>query len=129
MQPEDTKEGLTVKKTTLAAVAAALAALLLAIPGLASAPRDANSDNLPDRWEKRHDLSLKVNQARRNQDRDGLRNRGEYRRGTDPRDADTDDDGIADGEDTDADGDGECEGKGGHRPPPPPPEEEAPPAG
>jgi hypothetical protein len=128
MQPQG---GITVKKTRMIAVAVgALAALLLAIPGLASAPRDANSDNLPDRWEKRHELSLKVDQAARNQDADGLRNRGEFRRGTDPRDADTDGDGVADGEDTDADGDGECEGKGGHRPPPPPPgSEEVPPAG
>ena len=120
------------KKTRMIAVAAAaIAALLLAIPGLASTPRDANSDNLPDRWEKRHDLSLKVNQAKKNQDGDGLRNRGEFRRGTDPRDADTDDDGVADGEDTDSDGDGECEGKphGKPGPPPPPPEEETPPAG
>ena len=118
----------------LTAVAGVLAALLLAIPGLASAPRDANDDNLPDRWEKRHDLSLNVNQARRNQDKDGLRNKGEFRRGTDPRDADTDGDGIPDGEDTDADGDGEedppCEGKGPKGPPPPPPDdEEVPPAG
>ena len=113
----------------LTAVAGVLAALLLAIPGLASAPRDANDDNLPDRWEKRHDLSLKVNQAPRNQDSDGLRNKGEFRRGTDPRDADTDDDGIADGADTDSDGDGECEGKRPHKPPPPPPDgEEVPPA-
>ena len=107
----------------LAAAGAVLVALLLAVPGLAAQGRDANSDGLPDRWEKRHDLSLNVDQAKKNQDRDGLRNRAEFKRGTDPRDADSDDDGAIDGEDADADGDGSCEGKG-HRPPPPPPEEE-----
>jgi hypothetical protein len=133
MQSMQLKEGITVKKTRMIAIAVgALAALLLAIPSLASAPRDANSDNLPDRWEKRHDLSLNTNQAARNQDRDGLRNRAEFKHGTDPRDADTDDDGVADGDDTDADGDGTCEGHH-HKPPPPPPpgddDEEIPPAG
>src|SRR5688572_18867417 len=119
------------KKRMLAVAAGALAALLLAVPGFASGPADANDDGLPDRWEKQHKLPLNVDQARRNQDRDGLRNRAEFRRGTDPRDADSDGDGVADGEDADADGDGhsECDKPeggsqdGGPRPPkgPPPP--------
>ena len=111
----------------LAAVIGVLAALLVAVPGLAAQGGDGNGDGLPDRWERKHDLSLNVKQGKRNQDGDGLRNRGEFRRGTDPRDADTDDDGVVDGADTDADGDGECEGKPHHKPgekPPPPPEEE-----
>ena len=42
---------------------AALAALaLLALPSFAAA-KDRNNDRIPDRWEKRHDLSLKVSQA------------------------------------------------------------------
>jgi hypothetical protein len=53
---------------------------------------------LTDRWERAHHLSLKVNQARRDQDHDGLRNRAEYLAGTDPRNADSDDDGTDDGE-------------------------------
>lgn len=113
------------RKTRIIAVAAAaLAALLVAVPGMASSS-DANGDKLPDRWEKRHDLSLSVNQAPRDQDRDGLRNRGEFREGTDPRDADTDGDGAADGEAS------ECDGRRGegHRPPPPPEGEEEPPVG
>lgn len=77
--------------------ALALGALaLLAMPGLAAA-KDRNHDRIPDRWEKRHKLSLKVNQARHDQDRDHLRNRAEFLAGDDPRDADSDDDGVMDG--------------------------------
>jgi hypothetical protein len=82
----------------LAAVLAALAGILvLALPAAASA-KDRNHDKIPDRWEKHYNLSLKVNQAHRNQDGDKLNNRQEFRSGTDPRDADTDDDGVQDGE-------------------------------
>ena len=52
----------------------------------------------PDRWERNHGLSLKVNQAKRDQDRDQLKNRQEWRSGNDPRDDDSDDDGIEDGD-------------------------------
>jgi hypothetical protein len=77
--------------------ALALGALaLLAMPGLAAA-KDGNHDRIPDRWEKRHQLSLNVNQARRDQDRDHLRNRAEFLAGDNPRDRDSDDDGVADG--------------------------------
>jgi Bacterial TSP3 repeat len=72
---------------------------VLAMPSIAAAKqRDRNHDGIPDRWEKRHRLSTKVNQARRDQDRDHLRNRAEFLAGTDPRNADTDGDGIPDGE-------------------------------
>jgi hypothetical protein len=80
---------------TLAAVVALVA--ILALPGTAAA-RDRNHDRIPDRWEKRHRLSLRVNQARRDQDRDRLRNRAEFLAGTNPHDADSDNDGIRDGE-------------------------------
>ena len=83
-------------KPLAAAIGLAAAALLaLASPALA---RDRNHDRIPDRWERAHHLSLKVNQARRDQDRDGLRNRGEFRAHLNPRDADSDDDGIEDGD-------------------------------
>ncbi|MGZ8666509.1 MAG: hypothetical protein ACXWZM_05310 [Solirubrobacterales bacterium] len=87
---------------------------LIALPGAAAA-KDRNHDRIPDRWEKRHKLSLKVKQAGRDQDRDHLRNLGEFRQGTSPRDADSDDDGLRDGKehgvgndptDEDSDGDG-----------------------
>jgi len=78
--------------------ALALGALaLLAMPGLAAA-KDRNHDRIPDRWEKRHKLSLKANQARLDQDRDHLRNRAEFLAGDDPRDHDSDDDGVMDGD-------------------------------
>ncbi|HET8565402.1 MAG TPA: hypothetical protein VFL77_02910 [Solirubrobacterales bacterium] len=79
--------------------ALALGALaLLAMPGLAAA-KDRNHDHIPDRWEKRHHLSLKVDQARKNQDGDALNNRAEFLAGDNPRDADSNNDGVEDGED------------------------------
>jgi hypothetical protein len=81
--------------TLLALALGALA--LLAMPGLAAA-KDRNHDRIPDRWEKRHKLSLTVNQARHDQDGDHLRNRGEFLAGDNPRDRDSDDDGTMDGE-------------------------------
>jgi hypothetical protein len=78
----------------LALVAAVLA--MLALPGLAAA-KDGNHDRIPDRWEARHHLSTSVNQAGRDQDRDHLRNRAEFLAGDNPRDDDSDDDGVMDG--------------------------------
>jgi hypothetical protein len=81
-----------------ALLAAALGAVaLLALPSVAAA-RDRNHDHISDRWEKRHHLSLHVNQARRDQDRDHLDNRGEFKAGDNPRDRDTDNDGVMDGD-------------------------------
>ena len=57
----------------LLAAIAVLAMALLA-PAVASA-KDRNHDRIPDRWERNHGLSLKVNQAKRDQDRDLLNNR------------------------------------------------------
>src|SRR6476469_6281447 len=79
--------------------ALALGALaLLAMPGLAAA-KDRNHDRIPDWWEKRHRLSLKVNQAHKNQDGDKLLNRAEFLAGDNPRSADSNGDGVMDGED------------------------------
>jgi hypothetical protein len=69
---------------------------LLAMPALAAA-KDRNHDRIPDRWEKRHKLSLTVNQAHHDQDGDHLRNRAEFLAGDNPRDRDSDDDGVIDG--------------------------------
>lgn len=78
--------------------ALALGALaLLAMPSLAAA-KDRNHDRIPDRWEKKHRLSLKVNQARKDQDGDKLRNRAEFLAGDNPRKADSNGDGVMDGE-------------------------------
>jgi hypothetical protein len=96
------------RRMTIVGLAAALVAGLMLLPAGSSArsthkscPRsarvDRNHDRIPDRWECRHGLSLKVKQTRRDQDRDGLNNLGEFKAGDDPRDADTDNDGIRDG--------------------------------
>jgi hypothetical protein len=79
----------------LATALGAVALLVLAGPAVA---KDRNHDRIPDRWEKRHKLSLTVNQAGRDQDRDHLRNRAEFLAGDNPRDDDSDDDGVMDGE-------------------------------
>jgi hypothetical protein len=78
-------------------VAALGAIAMLALPAMAAA-KDRNHDRIPDRWEKRHNLSLHVNQARRDQDRDHLRNRAEFMASDNPRSSDSDSDGIPDGE-------------------------------
>ncbi|MBJ7348698.1 MAG: hypothetical protein JHC87_09035 [Thermoleophilaceae bacterium] len=83
----------------------ALCAMLLVVSSAQGATRDRNHDGLPDRWEKAHGLSLKKNQAKRDQDLDHVSNLCEFQAGTDPRDADADDDGIRDGRE-DSDGDG-----------------------
>lgn len=80
---------------TLAAAVGTIA--ILALPGAAAA-KDRNHDRIPDRWEKRHHLSTKANQARRDQDRDHLRNRAEFEAETNPHDPDSDNDGVPDGE-------------------------------
>jgi hypothetical protein len=88
-----------VKRTIKLLFAAALlvAAALLPAASAAAHAGDRNRDRIPDRWEKRHHLSLKVKQTHRDQDRDGLNNLGEFRSHSDPRDADSDEDGIKDG--------------------------------
>ena len=78
----------------LAVMLAVAASLTLAGGAFA---KDRNHDRLPDKWEKRHHLSLHHKQGRRDQDHDGLKNRGEFRAHLNPRDADTDNDGIRDG--------------------------------
>jgi hypothetical protein len=75
----------------------AILALALSLGAIATASaKDRNHDRIPDRWERSYNLSLKVNQAKRDQDRDNLVNRDEYRAGTNPREADSDSDGTED---------------------------------
>ena len=85
----------TARRVTMALAGAVV--LLVAMSGSAVA-KDRNNDNIPDRWEKRQGLSLKVNQAKRDQDNDEMPNLGEFEGDTDPQDADTDGDGVPDGE-------------------------------
>src|SRR3954447_5711276 len=76
----------------------AVAASLMLAGGALAHGKDRNHDRIPDRWEKHHHLSLHHKQGRRDQDHDGLKNRGEFRAHLNPRDADTDNDGIDDGD-------------------------------
>ena len=85
-------------------VTAAVALAMLLVPGAALAKthhhkaRDRNHDGIPDKWEKKHHLSLKVNEARKDPDHDGLNNKQEFKDRTNPRKADTDGDGLNDGQ-------------------------------
>jgi hypothetical protein len=92
-----------------------MAAALTASPALA---RD--HDKLPDRWERKHHLNVKKNDARRDRDHDGLNNLREYRAHTNPRKKDSDRDGLKDGaerrfgfnpRDRDSDNDGVKDGR------------------
>lgn len=85
---------------------ALVALAMLAVPGVASASRgDRDNDKLPDRWERAHHLSTRSPSASQDPDKDGLSNLGEFRSKTDPRDPDTDNDRVEDGdEDRDHDG-------------------------
>ncbi|HEX4463373.1 MAG TPA: hypothetical protein VH042_01890 [Solirubrobacterales bacterium] len=85
------------RRLTTCAAAALGALALLALPGAAAA-KDGNHDRIPDRWERHHHLSTAVNQAGRDQDHDRLRNRAEFLAGDNPRDRDSDDDGVMDGD-------------------------------
>ncbi len=86
------------------AVAGALALMVVAFGGTAVA-KDRNHDQISDKWEKKFNLSLKVDQSNKDQDRDHVDNLNEFQEGTSPRDRDSNDNGRADGrEDSDHDG-------------------------
>jgi hypothetical protein len=77
--------------------AAAIAAALLIVPaGALARSRDRDHDRMPDKWEKKHHLNTRANDARKDPDRDHLSNLSEFRHHSDPRKADTDNDGIDD---------------------------------
>jgi hypothetical protein len=86
------------------AAAGALALTVVAFGGTAAA-KDRNHDQISDKWEKKFNLSLKVDQSNKDQDRDHVDNLNEFQEGTNPRDKDSDNDGRKDGrEDSDHDG-------------------------
>jgi hypothetical protein len=94
--------------TRIPRILAALTALALValLPGAATARShharahfaDVNHDGIPDWWERKFHLSLRVNQASRDQDRDGLTNLQEFKARLNPRSADSGGDGIPDGQ-------------------------------
>ena len=89
-------QGLFSLRRMIGVIAALAAMAVFAAPAMASG--DRNNDSIPDKWERSHDLSLKHDQAKRDQDKDGLKNKGEFRAKFDPRDDDTDNDGFEDGD-------------------------------
>jgi hypothetical protein len=89
------------RKTSLMVVAFALTALTALLMAGSAAAADKNRDRIPDKWEKKNHLSLKVNQAPKDQDRDGLNNAGEFADQTDPHNPDSDSDGVNDSQDAD----------------------------
>ncbi len=66
----------------------------LSVPGAALAGVDADGDGMADRWEAKYGVSSPTGDP----DRDGLRNLREYRRDGLPKDEDTDNDGVDDGD-------------------------------
>jgi hypothetical protein len=66
--------------------------------GPPSPARDADADRLADWWESAHGLSINFKSTWKNPDRDGVHNLAEFRARTKPRDEDTDNDGIDDGD-------------------------------
>ncbi len=86
------------------AAAGALALLVVAFGGTAVA-KDRNHDQISDKWEKKFHLSLKVDQANKDQDKDHVDNLNEFQEGTNPRSKDSNHNGRPDGrEDADHDG-------------------------
>jgi hypothetical protein len=82
---------------------AVVALLVLALPAAASAKkgRDRNHDGIADKWAKRNH----VRGAKKDPDKDGVNNRGEFLAKTNPHKADSDRDGVSDAnEDPDRDG-------------------------
>lgn len=78
-------------------IAMAIAASLMVLPaGALAKGRDRDHDRMPDKWEKKHHLNVRANDARRDPDKDHLSNLSEFRNHTDPQSADTDDDGVKD---------------------------------
>jgi hypothetical protein len=85
-------------RKTLVLCAVLVAVIAVAAGPVSAASKDRNHDRIPDRWEAKHGLSLERNQANRDQDRDDLNNRGEFKAKMDPRDDDSDGDGVDDGD-------------------------------
>lgn len=91
---------------TMAPIALATLVLLGSSPNPANAKvsKDKNHNGIPDSWELRYHLSIYRNLANTDPDRDGLTVKQEFYLGLNPVKADTDQDGIKDGnEDLDHD--------------------------
>jgi hypothetical protein len=89
------------RKTSLMAVIFGVVALTALLTAGSAAAADKNRDGIPDKWEKKNQLSLRVDQSPKDQDHDGLNNAGEYADHTDPHNPDSDSDGVNDSHDGD----------------------------
>lgn len=65
---------------------------------VSAASRDADHDGMPNRWENAQGLDSHKANAAGDPDRDRLSNLAEYRHGAEPKDEDSDNDGIDDGD-------------------------------
>jgi hypothetical protein len=111
---------LKIRRTAALMAATVAATCAFASPALA-ASGDRDGDGMPNRWEVRHGLDPDVANARFDADHDRLTNGREYRHHGLPRDEDTDNDGIDDGDevlvfdtrvdDRDSDNDGRIDGE------------------
>ena len=89
-------KALTARAGSLLLVATALAASL---PAARAQVKDTDGDGMPNGWEVRHGLNPGDSRdAGRDPDRDRLVNLSEYQHGGDPRNPDTDADGLTDGD-------------------------------
>ena len=89
--------------------------------GTTATSADTDGDKMPDGWEVANGLNALENDARGDADGDGLSNYQEYQRATDPKNEDTDADGLSDGKEVyahgtdplkpDTDGDGKSDGE------------------
>ena len=98
-------------------------AVLVFLAGSATASaRDRDHDGLPDRWERRHELSTSKKSAKGDPDHDELSNLREYRLRTDPQQSDSDGDGYEDRLEVQAGTDPRDAASHPSTPPPPPPD-------
>jgi hypothetical protein len=94
------------RKIKLLMFGVVLAALLALPAGAMAKSRDRDHDKLPDKWEQKFNLSTHHKSGKGDPDKDGLKNRGEFKSKTNPRRADSDRDGVNDAnDDQDDDGD------------------------
>jgi hypothetical protein len=84
------------RKIKLLLFGVVLAALLALPAGAMAKSHDRDHDGLPDKWEHKFHLSTHKKSAKGDPDKDGLNNLGEFKAGTNPRKADTNNDGVND---------------------------------
>ena len=88
----------TIRRALARLSIALLATLILVAPAAAKSSKAKNDrDRMPNGWEKKHGLNVRVNDAQQDPDGDLLVNIAEFKNKTDPQNADSDGDGFSDG--------------------------------